>query len=68
MGRVFEVDENVLDLVAKSLNYPSVKALREDVKILKEWLKTQKHLPEIMGKFYSRLFIIFTTFFRRQID
>ncbi|XP_044272457.1 uncharacterized protein LOC123016249 [Tribolium madens] len=55
---LFEVGGDVLGRVAKSLNYPSVQALKNDVFVLKEWMKTQPHLPEIMAEKMIENFLI----------
>ena len=46
---IVEVGEDVLGLVVKLLNYSSIDSFNEDVIKIKEWIKKQPHLPEMMG-------------------
>ena len=46
---LLEVDEDVLGLVVKLLNYSSMDSFNEDVRKIKKWIKKQPHLPEVMG-------------------
>jgi hypothetical protein len=46
---MFCIDDDVREQVAKMFGRTS-KVLDEDVQIVKKWLQTQAHLPELMGK------------------
>ncbi|KAJ3661392.1 hypothetical protein Zmor_005788 [Zophobas morio] len=46
---LLEVDEDVLGLVVKLLNYSSMDSFNEDVRKIKKWIKKQPHLPEVMA-------------------
>ena len=48
-AHLLEVDEGVLELVVKLLNYSSMDSFNEDVRKVKEWAKKQPHFPEVMG-------------------
>ena len=50
-AHLLEVDECVLELVVKLLNYSSMDSFNEDVRKVKEWIKKQPHFPEVMGQY-----------------
>lgn len=49
-----KVSENLKAKVYQSFGR-SIEEVNEDVKIIKEWLKTQLHLPEIMGRYAIKI-------------
>jgi hypothetical protein len=44
-----KIDDNIIDSVARMYER-TAKTLLEDVQKLKDWMQTQPHLPEILGK------------------
>jgi hypothetical protein len=44
-----KIDDNIIDSVARMYERTE-KTLLEDVQKLKDWMQTQPHLPEILGK------------------
>ena len=48
-AKLFHVENNTIDSVAKLYN-KTEESLADDVLNLKNWMKGQHHLPEILGK------------------
>lgn len=49
--------------MALKLYDKSISDLDQDINILKEWIKSQPHLPEIPGKFMIEKDLLFNTHF-----
>lgn len=50
---IFYIDETVRKDALKE-HEKTEESVEEDVKTIQIWMKTQRHLPEIMGKFYLK--------------
>lgn len=46
---LFKVEENDLENIISKLDYESFHAFNQDVEEIKDWVKTQNHIPETMG-------------------
>ncbi|KAJ3646782.1 hypothetical protein Zmor_024354 [Zophobas morio] len=46
---LFEVGDNILELVLNLLNYSSINSFNEDVGKIREWMMKQPHFPEVMA-------------------
>ncbi|KAJ3646771.1 hypothetical protein Zmor_024343 [Zophobas morio] len=46
---LFEVHDNILELVLNLLNYSSTSSFYEDIRKIREWIIKQPHFPEVMA-------------------
>ena len=46
---LLELDDNVLEIVVKLLNYSSMDLFSEDARKIRQWMIKQAHFPEVMG-------------------
>ncbi|XP_063904209.1 alpha-tocopherol transfer protein-like isoform X5 [Zophobas morio] len=55
---LLELDDNVLEIVVKLLNYSSMDLFSEDARKIRQWMIKQPHFPEVMADKKIKNFLI----------